>query len=344
MKKNLKASAISFPNIAFSKYWGKFNDELTLAMNDSISMTLNGLQTQTTIEFSPEYKEEQVFLGDLNQEPQLVAGSKKDRVVKFLDLLREKSGVNYKAKVFSTNSFPTGVGVASSASAFSALALAATEALGILDNLKDSPAEYKKQLSILTRLAGSGSACRSIEVGFVKWIQAENSEDSYAIQLADDQHWDLADLILIVASDEKKTSSLEGHSIAKSSPYYQARLEALKTTNANLEKAIKEKDFQLLGKEIEKEMFSLHMMAMTSEPSVLYWNGATVEIIKEVRALRESGLEVYMTLDAGPNPHLIVEAKNLAKLQAHFEKFPGVEKLFEAKIGKGAHLTNNHLF
>ena len=234
------------------------------------------------------------------------SGSKQERAVKavkrLVKLAAEKNGdkdlLGLKAKIYSHNNFPMGAGIASSASAFSALTLATVEALNLFDELKDST-EYEKELSIQTRLAGSGSACRSIAGGFVKWIKADNSRDSYAVQLYDENHWDLVDLICVVDTGEKSYSSLEGHSVAKTSPYYQTRLEEVKKVNLDLEEALKNKDFTLLGEAMEREMLALHFLAMTSKPTIYYWSAATIEILKQAQKLRSEGVEVYATIDAG---------------------------------------------
>lgn len=159
-----KGSAIAPSNIAFSKYWGKQDDELTLPINDSISMTLEGVFTHTTVEFSKDYKEDEVLLGDISNPISRVGGSKKSRVVKHLNRFREINNTKLRARVVSTNNFPTGAGVASSASAFCALTLALIDAFKM---------EFsQREQSVLTRLAGSGSATRSIYGGFVQWLAA----------------------------------------------------------------------------------------------------------------------------------------------------------------------------
>ncbi len=332
----LKASAVAPSNIAFSKYWGKQNDELTLPLNDSISMSLDQVKTHTTVEFADQYDQDQVLIGDETHPLQLVSGKKKSRVTDQLGFLREKAGIELKAKVVSQNNFPMGAGIASSASAFSALTAACLEALEIEVD--------KKEQSILTRLAGSGSATRSVFGGFVRWYHSDQSENCFAKQLYKPGYWSLADLILVVSSKHKKYSFLSGHQLAQTSPFLQAKVKQTKKANDQLEGAFKSKDFSLLGEVIEQEMFSLHSVAMTSDPSILYWSAETIDILKEVRQLRREGLEVYATLDAGPNVHLIMEQKNLDTIEKRFKQGFGVKRMYRCQVGKGVKTTSNHLF
>lgn len=203
MERIFKATAVSPANIAFVKYWGSRDFGLNLPYNDSISMNLSNCLTGTTVEFSSDYQKDQVFIDNKK-----VAGKKEERVIQILDLIRKKATLTLNAKIYSKNNFPQGAGIASSSSAFSALALAGTAAAGL--------SLSKKELSILAR-RGSGSACRSIISGFAQWKTGKENEDSYAVQIAPENFWALRDLVLVVSDKEKKTGSLEGHRLALTS-------------------------------------------------------------------------------------------------------------------------------
>lgn len=334
----MKSSAIAPSNIAFTKYWGKSNDELTLPLNDSISMSLSDLTTHTTVEFSDQYKEDEVSIGDSEQGVAKVSGEKAKRVIEQLNRLKKIAKIKTFAKVVSKNTFPTGVGIASSASAFAALTKAAVDALGVIVS--------DKELSILTRLAGSGSAARSVFGGFVKWNFDHTSEGSFSEQILDEKSWLLEDTVVITSTKEKGSSSLEGHSSARTSPYLQARLADVEKRNRLIDRAIRNKNLKILGEEMEKDMLSLHFMAMSSVPPIFYWNGATVEVLAAVRSLRDNGTPVYATIDAGPNVHLIYEksTKTTRTITEVFKDVPGVTDLIFASVGKGVKSTDKHLF
>lgn len=331
-----KATAKAPANIAFVKYWGKENDDLTLPCNNSISMNLRDLFTQTTVDFSPNYTSDEVAIGYFGESPTIVADKKRERVIRQLDRLRKLQGINTKAKVVSVNNFPAEVGIASSASAFAALTMAICNALNIKYD--------EKSLSILTRLGGSGSACRSIPAGFVEWEKGDKSENSFAHQIAPTDHWDLSDVILVVSKKSKKSTSLEGHKSAKSSPYFLSRLAELPTRLANVREAIKEKNLTKLGSELEKEAMSLHITALTSLPPIWYWEPETISVIKDVYLLRESGLEAYFTIDAGPNVHLICHSNDMKKVKNYFEGKTYLDSIFVSPIGDGAIALDQHLF
>jgi len=185
----MKATAVAPANIAFIKYWGKADEVLRIALNDSVSMNLSGAYTTTTVDFSPDYTEDEVLFCSY---PLDIPSPKREfikmdalearRIVEHLDRVRKKSGIPDKAKVVTKNSFPKGAGAASSASGFAALTVAGFAAAG----LKLS----EKELTIFARL-GSGSACRSIPDGFVVWQKGNSSETSYAYSLYPHTYWDL---------------------------------------------------------------------------------------------------------------------------------------------------------
>ena len=325
-----QATAIAGSNIAFVKYWGNLDDDLNIPMNGSISMTLDAAHTITTVEFHPDLAADQLTING-----RLAGRQAEDRASAHLDRIRHLAGKNWPARIISNNSFPTGAGIASSASGFAALTLAATRALGL--NLSTS------ELSRLARL-GSGSASRSIDGGFVEWQPGGRHEDSYAVPLAPADHWDLVDIIAIISREHKQVGSATGHPLAHTSPFYQARLGAVQVTLQRVRRAIKERDFTTLGELIEEEAISLHVAAMTSKPSVLYWQPGTIALIHALRRWRAEGGPIgYFTMDAGPNVHVIARRHDAATLQEKILAVEGVQETLLCGVGPGARIMDDDL-
>src|SRR5205807_5632764 len=125
--------------------------------------------------------------------------------------LLDAAGISEKARIVSRNDFPTSAGLASSASGFAALAVAACAAAG----QKRTPGE----LSALARL-GSGSAARSVPGGWAVW------ESESARQVFPPEHWELRFLVAICAGGPKQTGSRDGmRASQKTSPYHAAFIE-----------------------------------------------------------------------------------------------------------------------
>jgi diphosphomevalonate decarboxylase len=340
----MKATAIAPANIALIKYWGKKDEKLRLPLNSSISMNLSECLTTTTVEFSEKFKADEVFLSGESQSldkkshvRQFVKEEGKDiaRVIKHLERIRKIAGLNLKAKVVSYNNFPTKAGVASSASGFAALTLASSKAAGL--NLSE------KKLSIMARI-GSGSACRSIPDGFVEWKEGDSNESSFAHSLYPADWWDIRDLLLIVSVGEKKVGSTAGMEKAWTSPFLKARLANIKNKIAKIKKALKEKDFTLLGETVEEEAINFHAVMMTQKPALFYWQAETIKIIRAVADFRSQGLMVYLTIDAGPNVHLFCQAKDLEKVKDKTKDISGISKIIVNKPAEGARLVKEHLF
>lgn len=322
-------------NIAFIKYWGQKDKNLNLPFNDSISMNLDNCLTTTTVEFCKELREDQIYLGidKKVQMPEFVNGKEngkeEERVIKQLDRIRKIAKINLKAKIISQNNFPSSSGIASSASGFAALTLASVRALNL--NLS------KKEISALARL-GSGSACRSILDGFVFWHKGKDHQSSYAASLHPTNWWKLTDIVAVISQEKKEISSLDGHKLAETSPYFLKRLQQLPKRIVKIKKALKTKNFLLLGETIEEEAIDLHIIAMSSKPAVFYWNGATIELIKQIKKWREDGLISYFTIDGGPNLHVICEQKDEKELNKKLLNFPGVRQTIINHPGKGARI------
>jgi len=319
----MKATAIAPSNIAFIKYWGKKDEELKLPANGSISMNLSNLVTTTTVEFSPDFKEDLVTINGKENLKEAI------RVIQFLNLVRQKANVFLKAKVISKNNFPDGTGLSSSASGFAALALASTKSIGL--NLN------KKELSSLARL-GSGSACRSISDGFVEW-EGERAKSIYP-----PDYWKIIDVVVIVSSEKKDISSTDGQKLASTSPFFQTRLNNLKDKIHRFKKALETKNFTNLGEIIESEALELHAIMLTSTPSLIYWCPETLKLMKLVKQWRSEGLDVYFTLNTGQDVHLIVEEKNKDKLIYRLKEIKEIKKFIVNRPAIGVRLTKDHLF
>jgi diphosphomevalonate decarboxylase len=330
MIKLTKKSATSPANIAFIKFWGKKDPKLNIPFNNSISMNLDNCITTTTVHFLDKLKEDEVIV-----DCKKIQGEAKDRVVRILDIVRIWAKIKSKAKVSSINNFPSDAGVASSASAFSALALAASSSAG----LKLS----KKKLSILARL-GSGSASRSVIDGFSEWKKGATTNNSYAVKIAKPFFWDLRDIVTIVSSEKKEKSSTEGHSIATTSPYFEKRQKELVGRTKNLKKAFFAKDFDTFGRLLEEEAIDLHLIAMTSKPPIFYLNPTTFAVMEVLRELRIKGIKGFYTMDAGPNVHIICRQKDVETINKIIKKISGVKSTIVNKAGVGSRLSNNHLF
>lgn len=319
------ATALANPNIAFIKYWGNRDQELRLPASGSISMNLDGLFTRTTVTFSASLQADSLLINDRD-----VHGSGLDRVTRMLDLIRTLAKVDQYAEVSSENNFPSGAGIASSASAFAALALAGSQAAGLTLT--------ERELSRLAR-RGSGSACRSIPGGFVEWVSGELEGDSYAQSIAGPDHWDLADCVAIVSAGHKLTGSTKGHALAPTSPLQAARVADAARRLDICRRAILERDFASFAAIVELDSDMMHAVMMTSEPALFYWQPSTLAVMAAVREWRRDGLEVCYTIDAGPNVHLICKREQVEIVEGRARKIEGVKDVLVAMVGGPARLV-----
>jgi diphosphomevalonate decarboxylase len=317
-----EATARAHPNIAFIKYWGNRNDTLRLPSNSSISMNLASLYTDTTVRWNETLNSDTLMLnGQVNTEQAL------QRVSNHLDHIRKRLGIEMKAEIVSKNNFPTGAGIASSASAFAALTVAAVAAAG--KELSE------RELSIFARL-GSGSASRSVPGGFVEWYAADTHEESYAETIAQVNHWDLVDLIAVVSDEHKKTTSQAGHPTAKTSDLQAARVAGAENRLATCKQAILDRDFAALANGVEEDSNLMHAVMMTSKPPLFYWKPISLTIMELVREWRSEGLSVCYTLDAGPNVHCICTKNDANTIKNRLQNVSGVLDLRYTTPGQAA--------
>ncbi len=325
----LRATARAGANIALIKYWGARDPERNLPLNDSLSMTLSDAISVTTVAYDPDLRSDEVYL-----DGERLLDHRATRVSRHLDRIRRDYYRLY-ARVASCNSFPAGTGLASSASGFAALTTAAIAAFG-----EGLPTE--RDLSIWAR-RGSGSAARSVFGGFAKWHRGTGDEDSHAEPLFPPDWWDLRDLCVLLSSAPKEISSEQGHRLAAVHPFMAARQQILPGRLAAVEGALARRDLATLGELVEQEALEMHAVMLSSTPSCLYLLPGTIAVAQAVRRWREEGLPVYLTLDAGPNPHLLCEGHDEGRVRGAIERLlPGVDVLAN-RPGPGVTLVQEHL-
>jgi diphosphomevalonate decarboxylase len=337
----MSKTTVSAPaNIAFIKYWGASDLEKAIPTNPSISMTLEHCVSKCTVEVLNHEGEDEVWLAEPDGGFGTPEAGFAQRVRDHLGRIRRWAGREEAVRVATRNSFPTAGGLASSASGFAALTLAAAGAYG-----KGDAAPH--ELSLLARRSGSGSAARSVFGGYVEWPRPKagsGEEDSYAAPIAKAEHWDLHDVIAVVEIGPKTVSSLEGHRRAPTSPYYTRRQELLPERLDKVRRAIKDRDLAALGPVLEEEAVDLHLIAMSSHPPIFYWSPGTVAVLRAVRELRQEGLAAWTTMDAGANVHVICDAESSDDVADRLESLPAVGFVIQDGVGGGPETETTHLF
>ncbi len=320
-----QATAQAHPNIAFIKYWGNQDDRLRLPVNPSLSMNLGNLHTLTTVIFDSNLSNDELVINET-----MTTGAALARVTAHLDLVRQQANLFSAAWVESVGNFPVGSGIASSAAAFAALSVASAAAAGL--NLDESS---------LSRLArrGSGSASRSVPAGYVEWGMGDD-ENSVARSIAMPEYWDLLDIIVVVNHEHKVVGSSQGHTLAQTSSLQAARVAGAVERFEQCREALLARDLSKLGPIIEEDAVIMHAVMMSSRPPLYYWNSATMTVIQATHEWRNQGLQVYFTIDAGPNVHLICEAQNAESIVVQARQLPGVEAIFLSGPGGAARLVS----
>lgn len=322
-----RARAIALANVALVKYFGKRDAALNLPAAGSLALALEPLATETEVSFDPGLARDEVIANG-GEAPERFAA----RASAFLDLVRDLAGTADRARVVTTNRFPTAAGLASSASGFAALALAATGALGV--RLEE------RGLSALAR-RGSGSAARSIPGGIAVWEAGERADgsDSYARRIAEPGEWDLRLVAGITDPGPKALGSTEAMERTRlTSPYYGAWIEAARADLRAAIDAVGARDLERLGEIAERSALAMHAAALAARPGVAYWNGATVEALHAVRALRAAGRLAFFTCDAGPQPKALCAPKDEDAVAGALLAIPGIGAVLRCRVGGGARL------
>ena len=341
-------------NIALIKYWGKSDASLNWPANDSLSMTLSRAHTVTTAQKSQGMAVQGMAVQGMAAH-RIAFGTSSDTAIpardngkaqQYLEWLRTEVRTFGPAEgaldILTNNSFPSSCGIASSASGFAALTLAAVGAWTGAKNM-----DQLKALGISTAhlsawaRRGSGSACRSIDGGFVRWTRGNSPEQQSAGTIFCDDHWQLADVIVMIDRSAKKVSSTEGHARTWTSPLMKLRMSGLSERMKHVLEAIESRDLERLGTLIETEATEMHAVMMTAIQRTDYFGTPTIDFISWLRHGRAAGnIEAWFTLDAGANPHLLCHPQHVAHLRKQIIKnFPDY-KILEDQTGGGAKLES----
>lgn len=313
-----RATARAYPNIALVKYWGKRDEELILPVAGSLSMTLDALPTTTTVELADDATDTFSLNGTEKTDASF------SKVAKFLERVRELAGSTAHARVTSVNEAPTGAGLASSASGFAALALAASKAYGLdLDT---------RALSRLARL-GSGSASRSVIDKFAIWHAGTDDESSFAEPIPAS---DMRMIVTTISGAEKAVSSREGmRRTAATSPFWQGWIGSTEELLQEAADACKNDDFTKLGELTELHAMRMHAVIQSTNPPIRYLAPASYAAFDALAELRANGVEAYGTADAGPNVVAIARTDDTEKVAERLKEFGDT---MIVGPGPGAHL------
>ncbi|MBS4761907.1 diphosphomevalonate decarboxylase [Carnobacteriaceae bacterium zg-ZUI252] len=323
----MKGIARAHTNIALIKYWGKADEALFLPMNSSLSLTLDAFYTDTKVVFDPTLTADSFYLNGIKEDA--------SDITRFLNLFRETMNEPLFARVDSYNFVPTAAGLASSASAYAALAHAVNVALDL--NLD------MQTLSTYAR-RGSGSATRSIFGGFTQWEKGVDNNTSKAIFI-DDASWDIGMVIIVVNSAKKAISSREGmKKTVNTSPFYPAWQSSAAVDLENMKTAIQTRNFQTLGEITEFNGMKMHATMLGTNPPICYFEPNSILAQQHVRLLREKGIPAYFTMDAGPNVKVLCRASDMDKIMSHLSNVFPKEQLIASLPGKGVQTLSQSEF
>ena len=312
-----RATAIAHPNVALVKYWGKAPGPHNVPAAPSLSVTLDAFSTVTTVASA---SEDRFALNG-----QAVADAK---VAGLLRELREHFALP-PLRVATENDFPTGCGLASSASGFAALVTAIDGCFGLGLTMAERSAWARR---------GSGSAARSIVGGF--GVLRDDGTDWTADELLPADAWPLNIVIGVTSTRPKAVGSTAGMERSRlTSPFYAPWVAATVADYAVARRAVTERDFATLAQVAESSCLKMHAVALAAEPGLLYWHGATVDALHRVRALRAAGLQVFFTVDAGPQVKAVCAAGDAEAVRAGLAELPGIESVVVSGLGAGAACT-----
>ena len=320
----MQVIAAAHPNIALIKYWGKRDPVRNLPAVSSVSITLDTLVAETTLSFAPDGATDSLTINGVTD------ARASARAAKCLAAYHAAAGVPARAITATSDvNFPVAAGLASSAAGFAALVVGADALHG-----------GRLPTPQLAQLAGaaSGSAARSLFGGFVHL--AASGADGKGIEVSEvlpAHEWPLSVVIAVTTHAAKDIGSTEGMERTRAtSPYYDAWVDSQPSDIEDALAAICTQDFARLADVAEFNCLKMHAVMQSARPGLVYWNAATVDAIHAVRALRQRGIGVFFTIDAGPQLKAVCEPADADAVAAELAAIPGVIDVVRAGLGPGA--------
>lgn len=318
----MKVTARAHTNIALVKYWGKRDASLILPQTDSLSLTLDPFYTDTSVEFDPHLTADQLTI---DHHP--ISQDKMGKVERVMDTIRSWSKQEMFARIESKNHVPMSAGLASSASAFAALAAAGAKASGL--NLS------RRELSRLAR-RGSGSATRSIYGGLVQWHAGHDDQSSFAEPIMEQVDFGLEMIAILVDTSVKKVSSRGGMQLCvNTSPFYPAWKEIVAQDMKQILTAIDNRDIPAIGHIAQENSLRMHALTLSADPGFTYFDGETIKAMKLIDDLQADGVNCYYTMDAGPNVKVLYDRQDRNLILKRLGTTFSPERLVVASAGPG---------
>ncbi len=324
MTEQLWVEASAPSNIALIKYMGKADARLNVATNSSLSYTLENLRTFVRIRRIPELKSESKSESKSELPSKLFSKLNSDSwspyeradlrpiqlsekgLTKFLghfDFLKRQFGLCGSFEIQSANNFPSDCGLASSASSFAALTLAAHEFYLIDTQATSGASQTKKefsraQLAALSQM-GSGSSCRSFFEPWSLWLTsgAERIELPYT---------SLKHQVLLCDESIKAVSSSEAHMRVLTSDMFSGRTNRAEERLKDFVSAVRNENWKSAFEICWSEFWDMHVLFQTSRPAFFYMNAATLSALQLLHNSWVTNSDgPIITMDAGSNIHLL---------------------------------------
>lgn len=311
-------------NIALIKYMGKVEGMGNRPTNSSLSYTLPHLRSLIELELLSEGENEQNVVDQW--EPLIEFEGKsypamelsprgRERFLKHLAMLKSKFGLKGQFVIRSTNDFPSDCGLASSASSFAALTKVFASAL------RDWPTRQMPPLSVLEAAdlsrMGSGSSCRSFFAPWAIW-SADRIGDVPELQ----SKGDLIHMAVVVSDTVKSVSSSEAHRKVATSLLFSGRPERAENRIRRLISALSEGNWRLAHDITWAEFWDMHALFETCEQPFTYMTADSIEVLNRVRQeWTRSNDGPLVTMDAGPNVHLLFRADQVGREMADHYKY-----------------------